>query len=59
MNAREALALVRDKYLEEQQGTMTGPKAEKYRQACEKYPAMMTTAHHLWAIELAKNTPQV
>jgi hypothetical protein len=57
MNAQQALMLVRDKYLEEQRGVTTGPKVEEYKQACKEYPAMMTTAHYLWALELAKSTP--
>jgi hypothetical protein len=57
MNARQALMLVRDKYLDEQKGITTGPKVDQYRQACEKYPAWMTTAHYLWAFEIAKSVP--
>jgi hypothetical protein len=57
MNIREALMLVREKYLEEQKGIKTGSTADQYRLACEEYPAMMTTAHHLWAIELAEKMP--
>ena len=58
MNAQQALMLVREKYLEEQKGITTGLKADEYKRACEEYPAMMTTAHHLWAMELAKNMPR-
>ncbi|MFX0202198.1 MAG: hypothetical protein ACFFCW_39305 [Candidatus Hodarchaeota archaeon] len=57
MNIREALMLVREKYLEEEKGITNGGKADQYKRACEDYPAMMTTAHHLWAGELAKNLP--
>jgi len=55
MNAQQALLLVRDKYLEEQQGISNGPKAEQYRQACKEYPAMMTTAHYLWHSSLLRD----
>lgn len=55
MNAQQALMLVREKYLEEQQDITSGPKAEEYSRACEEYPAMMTTAHYLQALELAKS----
>jgi hypothetical protein len=57
MNPQEALMLVREKYLEEQQGITSGPKVDEYKHACEEYPAMMTTAHHLWAMEIAKGLP--
>jgi len=57
MGPHETLALVREKYIEEQEGITTGDKAEEYRQACEDYPAMMAVAHHLWAREVAKNMP--
>ena len=55
MNAQEALMLVREKYLEEQKGITTGGTTEKYKRACQDYPALMTTAHYLWARELSKN----
>jgi len=54
MTTQEALLLVREKYLEEQKGVTDSPKAKEYKQACEKFPATMTTAHYLWARELAK-----
>jgi len=57
MNLQEALLLVREKFLEEKNGQTNGPKAGEYRTACEDYPAMMTTAHHLWAREMSKNPP--
>jgi hypothetical protein len=57
MNGRDALMLVRDKYLEEEKGITTGKKADEYKRACEQYPAQMTTAHYLWARELTKNLP--
>lgn len=57
MNIQEALMLVREKYLEEEKGITTGEKADQYKRACGDYPAIMTTAHHLWARELAKNLP--
>lgn len=54
MNQQEALLLVRKKFLEEQKGITTGPTADEYKQACEEFPVVMATAHHLWARELAK-----
>ena len=55
MNLQQALLLVRRKYYEEHKGDTTGPMASEYREACDQYPATMTTAHHLWATELTKN----
>ena len=57
MNQREALMLVREKYLEEQEGVTSSPKGDAYRRACKEYPAMMKVAHYLWARELTKNLP--
>jgi hypothetical protein len=57
MNGRDALMLVREKYLEEEKGITTGKKADEYKRACEQYPAQMTTAHYIWARELTKNLP--
>lgn len=55
MNPTDALLLVREKYTEEQKGLTSGPMASRYKTACEKYPAMMKTAHHLWALQLSKS----
>ena len=57
MKAREALALVREKYREEEKGITIGELADKYKDACNQYPALMTTAHHIWARELFKHLP--
>jgi hypothetical protein len=57
MNGREALLLVREKYLEEEKGITTGKKADEYKRASERYPAMMTIAHYIWARELTKDLP--
>ena len=57
MNQRDALMLVREKYLEEQKGVTSGKTSEEYKLACEQYPALMTTVHYLWARELAKTLP--
>ena len=57
MNPSQALMLVREKYLEEQKDITTSTTADKYNRACEKYPAIMKTAHYLWARELSKNLP--
>lgn len=59
MKIQQALILVREKYLEEQKGVSTGPKTEEYKRACEVYLATMTTAHYLWAMELAKGMSSV
>ena len=58
MNANQALMLVREKYIEEQKDVTTGTTADKYNEACKKYPAMMKTAHYLWARELSKKLPE-
>lgn len=57
MDARQALLLVREKWLEEQQGTLDGAIADRYHEACTRFPALMTVAHHLWARELWKDLP--
>ena len=57
MTLQEALLLVRAKYLEEQKGVIASPTTDKYKEACEKFPSTMTTAHHLWARELIKTMP--
>lgn len=57
MDARQALLLVREKWLEEQQGTLDGSIADRYRDACIRFPALMTVAHHMWARELWKDLP--
>ena len=54
MNLYEAVLLVRTKSLEEQQGVTTGATAEKYKTACEKFSATITTAHLVWALEVHK-----
>ena len=54
MNTQEALVLVRDKYLEEQRGVVTGEIAKRYNQATQQYPATMMIAHQLFALEMAK-----
>jgi hypothetical protein len=57
MNPRDALMLVREKYLEEQKGITSGAVADRYRQACAQFPAIMSTAHYLWAMEMGKGMP--
>jgi hypothetical protein len=57
MTLQEALLLVRAKYLEEQNSVVDSPTADEYKQACEKFSATMTVAHHLWARELMKGLP--
>jgi hypothetical protein len=54
MSLNDALMLVRSKFLEEQSGVTTGKTADLYARACREYPAVMTTAHHLWAREMMK-----
>lgn len=56
MTLQEALLLVRDKYLEEQNGVAESSTADRYKQACEKFPATMTVAHHYWAKEVIKSS---
>ena len=57
MNGREALLLVREKYHEEEKGITTDELANKYKDACNQYPALMTTAHYIWDRELSKKLP--
>ena len=57
MNTNQALLLVREKYLQEQKNVTTSATADKYNEACRKYPALMRTAHYLWAKELSKTLP--
>lgn len=59
MDLREALLLVRAKYLEEQKGRTSGAKADEYKSAQKEFPATMAVAHHVWAQELAKQQPSV
>jgi hypothetical protein len=54
MNLQEALMLVRDKFLEEQKGIIMGDILDKYKEACNKFPALMKTVHIVWALELNK-----
>ena len=57
MNLQQALMLVRKKYMEEQKSITSEETAARYERARKEYPATMITAHHLWALELAKSTP--
>jgi hypothetical protein len=57
MDLRSALLLVREKYIEETNGTKDGPKTAQYVKACQDFPALMNVAHHLWARELMKGMP--
>jgi hypothetical protein len=51
-NLKPLLLLVRDKYLEEQEGITTSTTADRYNEACRKFPATMRTVHYIWAREL-------
>jgi hypothetical protein len=51
-NLRPLILLVRDKYLQEQEGITTGTTTDLYNEACRKFPATMKTAHYIWAREL-------
>ena len=53
MKLKQALELVRKKLIEEQKGIIDGKNTERYKRACEDYPAIMFIAHHLWAMELS------
>ena len=55
MKLKQALELVREKCLEEQRDIICGKNTDRYKHTCADYPALMTIAHHLWAIELAGN----
>ena len=55
MKAQQALRLVREKYLQELEDVTTGPTTDQYNDACKKYPALMKTAHYVWARELSKD----
>ena len=54
MDAQQALVLVRKKFLEETKGVSESDLATKYRDACEKFPVLMNTAHYIWAHGFAK-----
>jgi hypothetical protein len=54
MTIHQALALVRDKYLDEGRGVTSGLTADRYRRACQDYPAMMISAHYHWASEVSR-----
>jgi hypothetical protein len=54
MKIHQALILVREKFMDEQEGIITGPNVEEYKQACKDFPAIMTTAHILWAQEFSE-----
>jgi hypothetical protein len=57
MRLDQAVMLVNEKYLEETSGVSAGAIAERYKQACEESPALMTLAHAILAHRLAKNLP--
>ena len=57
MKAQKALLLVREKYIQELEDVTTGTTADKYNEARKKYPALMKTAHYLWARTLSKDLP--
>lgn len=54
MTIQQAVTLVREKYGEEERGVTAGFAAERYRRACQEYPAMMITAHYHWANEVSR-----
>jgi hypothetical protein len=54
MDAQQALVLVRKKYLEETKGVSEGELANKYREACQKFPVLMSTALYIWSQGFAK-----
>lgn len=57
MSVQHALRLVREKYLEEQQGKNESNVASRYRTARESFPATMDVAHQIWAREIMKELP--
>jgi hypothetical protein len=54
MNAQQALVLVRNKFAEETKGVSESDLATRYRDACQKFPVLMNTAHYIWAQGFAK-----
>lgn len=54
MDAQQALVLVRNKFAEETKGVSESELAAKYRDACQKWPVLMSTAHYIWAQGFAK-----
>ena len=54
MTISEALALLRERYVEEVDGVITGAKATQYQEACKKFPIVMTIAHQRFVQEKAK-----
>lgn|GEM_PF-1713441 len=57
MTLSDALYLVRQKHLDERDGKHDGPIADKYQQALAAYPATMTIAHLLFALEAHATMP--
>jgi hypothetical protein len=56
MTLQQAFTLVRDKYTDEERGITSGIAVERYRRACQEYPAMMITAHYQWANEVGRTS---
>ena len=54
MKASEALMLVKEKQMEEQDDITESELADRYRDAVEKYPVLMSMANIIWAMEVAK-----
>ena len=56
MDLIAALALIRAKYSDEIHDVNNSVTTEKYKEACENYPALMNIAHQIVARELFKET---
>jgi hypothetical protein len=56
MTIQQARTLVREKYADEERGITSGLAGERYRRACQEYPAMMITAHYHWANEVSRTS---
>jgi hypothetical protein len=54
MTCPAAFKLVYASFMEESRGNPAGPKADAYKKACQKYPAVMAIAHCAVAREVTK-----
>ena len=54
MQLNEALSIVQQQFIAEAQDQEPEGVRDQYHAAQEKYPAMMTVAHHVWAQELIR-----
>ena len=54
MERNQAVRIIRAKYFDEMERTSDQATIDEYKRACEQYPALMATAHYLWAMRVAE-----